>query len=149
MAPMCRWRSRPQHQQRTHAPQQTYSITSSARRSNEVGTERPSALAVLRLITSSNLVGCSTGRSEGLAPLRILSTALGMALEISVVHDQVLSLDPALFAYAAAQSGRKFETAQVTDPARLPLRLHMPWRNERGRSARDELPPLHLILIAA
>src|SRR5215813_6736235 len=27
---------------------------------------RPSALAVLRLITSSNLVGCSTGRSDGL-----------------------------------------------------------------------------------
>ena len=33
---------------------------------------RPSALAVFMLITSSNLVGCSTGRSEGLAPLRIL-----------------------------------------------------------------------------
>jgi hypothetical protein len=28
----------------------------------------------LRLMTSSNLVGCSTGRSAGLAPLRILST---------------------------------------------------------------------------
>ena len=35
---------------------------------------RPSALAVLRLMTSSNFVGCSTGRSAGLAPLRILST---------------------------------------------------------------------------
>ena len=33
---------------------------------------RPSALAVLRLMTSSNLVGCSTGRSAGFAPLRIL-----------------------------------------------------------------------------
>jgi hypothetical protein len=53
---------------------QHYSITSSALRSNEVGTVRPSALAVFILITSSNLVGCSTGRSEGLAPLRILST---------------------------------------------------------------------------
>ena len=31
------------------------------------------ALAVLRLITSSNLVGCSTGSSAGLAPLKILS----------------------------------------------------------------------------
>ena len=51
-----------------------YSITSSARRSNEVGTLRPSALAVFMLITSWNLVGCSTGRSEGFAPLRILST---------------------------------------------------------------------------
>ena len=35
---------------------------------------RPSALAVLRLMTSSNFVGCSTGRSAGFAPLRILST---------------------------------------------------------------------------
>src|SRR5436190_10424072 len=31
---------------------------------------RPNALAVLRLSTSSNLVGCSTGRSAGLASLR-------------------------------------------------------------------------------
>jgi hypothetical protein len=51
-----------------------YSITSSARASNVGGTVRPSALAVLRLMTSWNLVGCSTGRSAGLAPLRILST---------------------------------------------------------------------------
>ena len=34
----------------------------------------PICFAVLRLITSSNLVGCSTGRSAGLAPFRILST---------------------------------------------------------------------------
>jgi hypothetical protein len=46
---------------------QRYSITSSARESSDGGTVRPSALAVFMLITSSNLVGCSTGRSEGLA----------------------------------------------------------------------------------
>jgi hypothetical protein len=34
---------------------------------------RPSALAVLRLMTSSNLEACSTGRSPGLVPRRILS----------------------------------------------------------------------------
>src|SRR5262245_3575128 len=51
-----------------------HSITSSARASRLSGTVRPSAFAVLRLITSSNLVGCSTGRSAGLAPFRILST---------------------------------------------------------------------------
>ena len=51
-----------------------HSITSSARASSEVGTERPSVLAVLRLMTSSNLVGCWTGRSFGFAPLRIRST---------------------------------------------------------------------------
>ena len=36
----------------------------------------PSVLAVFRLITSSNFVGCSTGRSAGLAPLGILSMYL-------------------------------------------------------------------------
>ena len=51
-----------------------YSITSSAPISSDCGIVRPRAFAVLRLMTSSNLVGCSTGRSEGLAPLRILST---------------------------------------------------------------------------
>src|SRR5262249_32806138 len=56
----------------THAPH--HLITSSARASTEGGIVRPRVLAVLRLMTSSNLVGCSTGRSAGLAPFRILST---------------------------------------------------------------------------
>ena len=51
-----------------------HSTTSSARTSNEAGTVSPSAFAVFMLITSSNLTGCSTGRSAGLVPLRILST---------------------------------------------------------------------------
>src|SRR5262249_39301325 len=51
-----------------------HSITSSARASTEGGIVRPRALAVLRLMTSSNFVGCSTGKSAGLAPFRILST---------------------------------------------------------------------------
>src|SRR5215831_10475189 len=52
-----------------------HSITSSASATNLSGIRRPSALAVLRLITNSNLVGCCTGRSAGLAPvMRILST---------------------------------------------------------------------------
>ena len=38
------------------------------------GTSRPSALAVLRLITGSNFVGACTGRSAGLSPLRMRST---------------------------------------------------------------------------
>jgi hypothetical protein len=50
-----------------------YSITSSARTRSEAGTVRPSALAAVRLISNSNLVGCSTGRSAGFAPLKILS----------------------------------------------------------------------------
>ena len=32
---------------------------------------RPSAFAVLRLMTKSNFVGCRTGRSEGFSPFRI------------------------------------------------------------------------------
>src|SRR6476619_933388 len=49
----------------------SHSITSSARASSVGGTSRPSALAVLRLTTRSNLVGCMTGRSVGLSPLRM------------------------------------------------------------------------------
>jgi isoquinoline 1-oxidoreductase beta subunit len=54
--------------------QHYYSITSSARASSAGGIVRPSVFAVLRLITSSNFVGCWTGNSAGFAPLRILST---------------------------------------------------------------------------
>src|SRR5262249_179188 len=48
-----------------------HSITSSARASSVGGTSKRSARAVLRLITSSNLVACMTGRAIGLVPLRI------------------------------------------------------------------------------
>jgi|SRR6516164_3743979 len=59
-APACGWR--------------TYSITWSASNCMGIGISMPSVLAVLRLITSLNLVGCSTGRWAGLAPFSILST---------------------------------------------------------------------------
>src|SRR6516164_4584444 len=52
-----------------------YSITSSARVSSGGGTVSPIAFAVLRLMTSSNVVGCSIGRLAGSAPLKILSTS--------------------------------------------------------------------------
>src|SRR5262245_58540746 len=51
-----------------------YSINSSARRSSGNGMLMPSDLAAFRLMANSNLVGCWTGRSLGIAPLRILST---------------------------------------------------------------------------
>jgi len=45
----------------------------------------PSAFAVLRLMTSSNLVGCSTGKSPGLAPLQnSIDVACGAAEYITV-----------------------------------------------------------------
>src|SRR5262249_7943804 len=48
-----------------------HSMTSSARASSVRGTVMPSALAVLRLTTSSTFVVCWTGRSDGFSPLRI------------------------------------------------------------------------------
>jgi hypothetical protein len=53
---------------------QFHSITSSAVASSTAGTEMPSASAVLRLITRSNLSGRCTGKSLGLAPRKILAT---------------------------------------------------------------------------
>src|SRR5262249_106019 len=65
-----------QCQSRPNAPQQKnlYSITSSASAGKLWGIVRPSAFAVLRLITSSYLVGACTGRSAGFSPLRMRST---------------------------------------------------------------------------
>jgi hypothetical protein len=51
-----------------------YSIISSARARSDSGTVSPSALATLRLMTSSTLVGWSTGSSPGFAPLRTFPT---------------------------------------------------------------------------
>jgi hypothetical protein len=51
-----------------------HSITSSASASNLSGTLRPSAFAVFRLITSSNLVGPCTGNWPGFSPRRMRST---------------------------------------------------------------------------
>ena len=53
-----------------HCSKKSYSIISSATESNVGGIDRPSALAAFRLMTSSNLVDCMTGRSAGFSPLR-------------------------------------------------------------------------------
>src|SRR5262245_7386438 len=68
--------SREQMQQHAVRGRQSYSITSSARASRDGGTSMPSTFAVVTLMTRSNLVGCSIGRSAALAPRRILSTKL-------------------------------------------------------------------------
>jgi hypothetical protein len=52
----------------------SYSITSSAVARSCGWNSSPSALAVLRLITNSNLVDWITGRSAGFSPLRIRPT---------------------------------------------------------------------------
>ena len=51
----------------------TYWITSSAWKRSVGGIVSPSALAVLRLMISAYFIGCCTGRSAGLAPLRMRS----------------------------------------------------------------------------
>src|SRR5262249_60379908 len=61
-----RSRTAEQHDERTPL----HSITSSARASSVEGIWTPSALAVLRLMISSTLVACCTGRSAGFSPLR-------------------------------------------------------------------------------
>src|SRR5262249_34232670 len=50
-----------------------YCITSSARPRSDGGIVRPSALAVLRLMTNSNFVGACNGRLAGFSPLRMRS----------------------------------------------------------------------------
>ena len=54
-------------------------MTLSAFASTFGGIVRPICFAAFRLMISSNFVGCSTGRSAGLAPFRILSTLSGYA----------------------------------------------------------------------
>jgi hypothetical protein len=49
------------------APTSRHSITQLARSTSPAGTSWPIIFAALRLITSSKLVGCSTGRSAGLS----------------------------------------------------------------------------------
>src|SRR5262249_16387927 len=51
-----------------------HSMTSSASASSLSGIWRPSAFAVLRLITSWYLVGACTGKSPGLVPFKMRST---------------------------------------------------------------------------
>src|SRR5215831_15650353 len=66
--------SRPYPQRGGGAGIASHWITLSAWKRSVGGMVSPSSLAVLRLMTSSNFIGCSTGRSAGLAPFKILST---------------------------------------------------------------------------
>src|SRR5262249_8170854 len=73
LRPRAKWpRSRPAEQRDELAA--LHSITSSARCCRNQGTSRPRAFAVLRLMTSSNVGGCSTGISAGFTPCKILTT---------------------------------------------------------------------------
>src|SRR5262245_51665279 len=69
-----RQRGRRPTEQRDELAPPHHSITSSATNRMSRLIESPTALAAFRLMTSSNLVGRSTGRSAGFAPFNILST---------------------------------------------------------------------------
>src|SRR5215813_15180452 len=62
------------HASRVPPTAHAYLITLSARYSTDCGIVTPICLAALRLTMSSKFFGCSTGRSAGLAPFKILST---------------------------------------------------------------------------
>src|SRR5437868_6474442 len=56
-----------------------HSMTSSARSKNDSWIIKPSTFAVIRFITRLNLVGCSTGKSPGLEPWKILFTSRALS----------------------------------------------------------------------
>src|SRR5262249_41749576 len=83
---------------------------SSARTSRDSGTSIPSALATCRLTSNSILVGCSTGRSAGLAPLRYdpRKTVLDGTCEGSRAHTRPMNL-PWLRPERATAEARGFD----------------------------------------
>src|SRR5271169_5332718 len=96
-------------------------MTSSARERIDDGMVRPSDLAVLRLTTSSNVVGCWTGRSAGLAPLRIPS-GVNAGLAIGDREGQVVLVSAVVLAFlwtATEWTGCQTPVgAQLSRPAR-------------------------------
>jgi hypothetical protein len=85
-----------------HRSKLLYSIISSARASNVGGTSKRSARAVLRLITSSNLIACIAGRSAGFAPLRN-ATGVGSDLAKGISEVGSVAHQPAGFDKSAAR----------------------------------------------
>ena len=95
--PLALLRARRQRPRRRRAAEQRdelapfHSITSSARASSVGGTSRPSALAVLRLMTSSNLVGLLHRQVGGLGafedlPAKTPCTAIGVGYAGAIAH---------------------------------------------------------------
>src|SRR5258707_10728724 len=68
----CKWPRYSRAAEQRYELASLHSITSSVSNRIELGTSTPSALAVCRLITNSNFVDCTTGKSAWFAPLRNL-----------------------------------------------------------------------------
>ena len=64
-----------------------YLMTLSALTNTFGGIVRPICFAVFRLMTSSNFVGCSTGRSAGFAPLEdLVDVGSGAPVQVGIAH---------------------------------------------------------------
>src|SRR5262247_2531636 len=88
-------------------------MTWSARPSIDGGMVSLSALAVFMLITSSNLVGCSIGKSAGLAPLRILSTNVAERRYMSATFGPYIMSPPAsMYSFKPYIAGSRFLAAK-------------------------------------
>src|SRR6516165_6364464 len=74
LRPYWEWPCRHRGPEKRNELASPHSITSSASSKNDSRTERPSALAVLRLITNSYLIGDCAGKLPGDSPLRMRST---------------------------------------------------------------------------
>src|SRR5438093_5417210 len=115
------------------------------------GIVSPSALAVLRLTTTSNFVGCSTGRSAGLAPLRIFvyvySNPGCEILEIRTVRHEAARLDelaPLVGRWRSCPDGQIDERVTLTEEIGIGghedgIRLHSHDRRE-GLAVRARAP---------
>jgi len=116
-------------------------MSSSARASTEGGIARPSALAVLRLIASSNFVGCSMGRSPGLAPFRICR--LDRAAPRVRPHSGQLRSAP-----AHPRAPRSHPLSEIPDPGADPPRQPPPQgpggRGDQAHLGRHQ-PPRRLL----
>ena len=87
-------------------PKRVYSITLSARTNNASGTVTPIALAVLRLITSSNLVGCSTGMSAS-KRVAVSSPLVGRVQPQSTYRRRTGRRDPSRWKQASVSSATR------------------------------------------
>ena len=100
-----------------------YSITWFARSKTDTGRVTPIAFAVLRLIASSNWVGCSTGISLGLTPRSTFATCHTAARsdEITAAIDQAKAADAGALNVLATPLFSVNRTTRTFDHSHRPI----------------------------
>jgi hypothetical protein len=106
--------------------QPRHSITLSARATNVAGTVTPIALTVLRLITSSNLVACSTGMSATLLPRKSLTICRGIISSNSSLRRGASQFVQESHVWRAIARRRKQATQAISSPRLLRPRRERP-----------------------